>query len=725
MMFESDDFNSNNLDNQWTFVNPLDDGSFDLTGLGTGDAYLELSVPDGTTHNVWKTNKSAVRVMQPATDTNFELEVKFASEPSQSLQMQGIFVEQDDNNWLRFDVFYDDGQLNVFAGRTINGKSKRRIRVGVAAGSASYLRVNRQGDVWSLEYSGDGANWTTAGSFTQDLEVNSVGTFVGNIGAAFTSQVDYFFNTAAPIVPEDEDEGGVTNQSPIANDDIAITEVNTPITIDVLDNDNDPENDLLNINSFETTSTEGGSISLDDRGTPSNLSDDRLIYNPPDNFSGNDSFSYTIADEQGAISTAATVSITLNDGSGGSNLPPIASDDTATTEANVPITVDILGNDNDTDGSLDFSNLNIINNPSNGNVNISTVTETVTYTPNPNFTGNDSFSYTVQDNLGAISNEATVDLIVENVVPQGDGPVIDIWYGLDQTFGQIGQPQNWVNILGNIPDHRRVASLTYSLNGGSEIPLTIGGGGRLNGRGDFNVDIAYADLDGSSTDDLVTLKAIDNAGNISTETVSIDYEAGNVWSQEYSIDWSSVEEIQDVAQVIDGKWAIEGDTVRTVEPGYDRLIGIGDIAWEDYEITVPITLNGAAGRGTGVGFLMRWQGHTDYPISGRQPKTGFLPLGAIGWYKGDSLEIQGDNNDRKDDSGKTLDVGLTYNFKMRVETLETGSLYSLKTWELGTSEPTEWDVQKNEGLSDLASGSVALLAHRYDASFGDVTIASI
>ena len=30
------------------------------------------------------------------------------------------------------------------------------------------------------------------------------------------------------------------------------------------------------------------------------------------------------------------------------------------------------------------------------------------------------------------------------------------------------------------------------------------------------------------------------------------------------------------AQVVDGKWAIEGPTVRTVEPGYDRLIVIGD-----------------------------------------------------------------------------------------------------------------------------------------------------
>lgn len=724
-MIESDDFNSNSLDSRWTFVNPLNDGSFNLIGAGTGDAYLELFVPGGTTHNIWKTAKNAVRVMQPAANTDFEVEVKFGSEPLQPLQMQGILVEQDENNWLRFDIFYDDGTLNVFAGSTINGNSRQKIRVGVAAGSASYLRVNREGDVWSLDYSADGVNWTTAGNFTQALAVNSTGTFVGNSGPAFTSQVDYFFNTAAPIVPEDGSGGGSSNQPPIANDDSAATEVNTPVTIDVLANDSDSENGLLSINSFEATSTEGGSISLDDGGTPSNSADDQLIYTPPDNLSGSDSFSYTIADDQGAISAAATVNITLNNGSGDSNQPPIANDDTAMTEINTPVIIDVLANDSDLDGNIDSSSLDIASNPSNGNLNLDTLTGAVTYTPNLDFTGNDSFRYTVADERDAISNPATVNITVNELSTTG-GPNIDVWYGSNQTFGQIGQPQNWVNILGNVSDPNGVASLTYSLNGGSEIPLTIGkDGGRLDDPGDFNVDIAYTDLDGSSIDDLLTLKAIDQAGNISTETVTIDYEAGSIWPEEYSIDWSSVNDIQDVAQVIDGKWAIEGDTVRTVEPGYDRLLGIGDIAWQDYEIEVPITLNGAAGRGNAVGFLMRWQGHTDNPEPGKQPKAGFLPLGAIGWYQGNTLVIQGDNNNTKDDSGKTLQEGSTYNFKMRVETLDTGSLYSLKVWELGTSEPVEWDVQRNEGLSDLSSGSVALVAHRYDASFGDVTITSI
>jgi regulation of enolase protein 1 (concanavalin A-like superfamily) len=135
-------------------------------GTGSEDAYLELVLPEGSSHNPWKSNKS-VRMMQSAANVDFEAEVKFASEPSQPFQMQGILVEQDANNWLRFDLFYDDSGLALFGGRTINGSSKAQFKVSVASGEASHLRVARVGDEWTLSYSADGLSWTVAGSFTQ------------------------------------------------------------------------------------------------------------------------------------------------------------------------------------------------------------------------------------------------------------------------------------------------------------------------------------------------------------------------------------------------------------------------------------------------------------------------------------------------------------------------------------------------------------------------------
>ena len=41
-------------------------------------------------------------------------------------------------------------------------------------------------------------------------------------------------------------------------------------------------------------------------------------------------------------------------------------------------------------------------------------------------------------------------------------PVISVWYGDTQEFGKLGQPQRWINILGNAsdPDSGVASSLT-------------------------------------------------------------------------------------------------------------------------------------------------------------------------------------------------------------------------------------------------------------------------
>ena len=225
-------------------------------------------------------------------------------------------------------------------------------------------------------------------------------------------------------------------------------------------------------------------------------------------------------------------------------------------------------------------------------------------------------------------------------------PQIDVWYGDDQVYGAIGIPQPYYNVLGNVSDPDGVASLSYSVNGGAPRALSIGPDPlsigpdrrRLAEPGDFNVDLAFADLQAGVND--VVLTATDANGNTATRAVQIQRHDGNVWPSTYSIDWDSVGAINDVAQVVDGKWALEAGGVRTVEPDYDRLISLGDVNWTDYEVTFPVTFNAldtsgfssATSGGAGLGLLMRWNGHTDQPIANWQPKTGWLPHGAIGWY---------------------------------------------------------------------------------------------
>ena len=80
-------------------------------------------------------------------------------------------------------------------------------------------------------------------------------------------------------------------------------------------------------------------------------------------------------------------------------------------------------------------------------------------------------------------------------VSSGSPPVISVWYGDTQTFGQNGQPQNPINIFGNVNAPGGLASLTYSINGGSARALNVGPDNRrLVDPGDFNADPTYADF---------------------------------------------------------------------------------------------------------------------------------------------------------------------------------------------------------------------------------------
>ena len=299
-------------------------------------------------------------------------------------------------------------------------------------------------------------------------------------------------------------------------------------------------------------------------------------------------------------------------------------------------------------------------------------------------------------------------------------PQIDIWYGTEQSFGHTGKPQDYANVLGNVSGPYSITTLKYSLNGDPNISLSRGRDDkRLEEPNDFNIDILWDDLqDGNN---LIVITAADSNGDVTVQNVTIDFNSTNVWPLPYVADWNQVSAIADVAQVIDGNWAIYDSNVRTVVPGYDRLIAIGDVTWTDYEITAPITIHSISGDG-GIGFILRWTGHTDSPVSCSQPKCGWLPLGEIAWYRGNGqIEMYQDRTTEY--TTMTIPNNVPYIFKARVETLNNSNcIYSMKVWPADTNEPQEWDLVSTPELPDLPSGSAMLIAHQCDVSYGKVEI---
>jgi VCBS repeat-containing protein len=201
----------------------------------------------------------------------------------------------------------------------------------------------------------------------------------------------------------------------------------------VLANDTDADLDPLSASLLDGPSD--GSVSLNADGS--------FTYTPDPDFYGADSFTYKASD--GSLdSCVATVAITVN----GVNDPPVASDDSATTQEGTPVVVDVLANDTDPDG--DPLTVAIADPPLSGTAVVN-ADNTVTYTPFTGFTGIDSFTYVANDGL-ADSNVAAVAVTVNPsatpsiygwITVQGTGsPLAGIAVRLDkkgrgwQTVGQ-------------------------------------------------------------------------------------------------------------------------------------------------------------------------------------------------------------------------------------------------------------------------------------------------
>jgi len=140
-------------------------------------------------------------------------------------------------------------------------------------------------------------------------------------------------------------------------------------------------------------------------GTPPNMT-----YTPNLNYNGPAFFTYTVSD--GVLTSApASVAITVS----AVNDPPVTVNDTANTTVNTARAISVLANDTDVDGTIAPSTVAIVTSPANGTATVNAVTGVVTYTPNLNFTGVNTFTYTVADNIGAVSAPATVTVNVASV----------------------------------------------------------------------------------------------------------------------------------------------------------------------------------------------------------------------------------------------------------------------------------------------------------------------
>ncbi len=145
-------------------------------------------------------------------------------------------------------------------------------------------------------------------------------------------------------------------------------------------------------------------------------------------------FTYQAKDNNGALSDPQTITITVT----GTNDNPVAVPDTAHTNEDTAIRIDVLGND--TDAEHDAL---IVTGASAGNGTVVINQDgSLSYTPKENFSGSDTITYTISDGKGGTST-STVAVSIEAVAdkpnlsldgssshPKATGLTVDTWTGL-------------------------------------------------------------------------------------------------------------------------------------------------------------------------------------------------------------------------------------------------------------------------------------------------------
>ena len=315
------------------------------------------------------------------------------------------------------------------------------------------------------------------GTFTIDTNTGEISYtpddgFTGEDTFAYTVE-DAAGNVSQPATVTVTVEEEVDAEAPTTNDDEATTAFNQAVTVDVLDNDTDNvEIDPTTVS--VATNPNNGTTEVD-------ANTGEITYTPNDGFSGENTFTYTVEDAAGNVSGAATVTVTVE----ADEEAPTTSDDEATTAFNQAVTVDVLDNDTD-NGEIDPTTVSVATNANNGTTGVDADTGEITYTPNDGFSGEDTFTYTVEDAAGNVSGEAAVTVTVEENTP----PEITLNpLSLDEGAAVAIRP----DLLEAVDDEQSPEELTYTIN-------TLPTQGRLSlGQTDLAVDDTFtqADINGS------------------------------------------------------------------------------------------------------------------------------------------------------------------------------------------------------------------------------------
>lgn len=274
------------------------------------------------------------------------------------------------------------------------------------------------------------------GLFTTDDAGNVLFTpvegFIGTSTIPYTVQdnLGALSNIAAIIVTVTTT--GTPNQPPLAVDDLATTQMAIPVTLAVTANDTDTDGtlNLATVDLEPDTSGRQTTLTVPSQGTFVADNAGNVTFAPAESFIGASTIAYTVQDDQGATSNPAAITVTVL---APPNQPPVAVSDGAITPLDAPVTLAITTNDIDPDGTVDTATVDL--DPSapgrqttmrvsaQGRFDADEVGQAM-FTPETGFTGISTIAYTVMDEQAALSNLASISVLV--IAPEGEQPPLAV-----------------------------------------------------------------------------------------------------------------------------------------------------------------------------------------------------------------------------------------------------------------------------------------------------------
>ncbi|RQP24754.1 tandem-95 repeat protein [Albitalea terrae] len=375
----------------------------------------------------------------------------------------------------------------------------------VLAGNVLANDTDVDGDVLSVTQFTVGGATFAAGSTAVlagvgSLHIDADGSF------SFTPAANY--NGPVPVATYTVTDGTTATSATLT---LAVSPVNDlPVAVNDTVNAVEDQPFSGSIAGNDTPSGDGGNVfalvggSGPAHGTLTFNNDGTFVYTPAANYHGADSFSYTLTDADGDVSTA-TVSVNV----ASVNDVPVAVADTVAAVEDTPFVGTVATNDTPSgDGGNVFALVGG-SGPAHGGITFN-ADGTFTYTPNANYHGADSFSYSITDADGDVST-ATVNV---NVASVNDVPVA---------------VADTVAATEDTPFVGTVATNDAPSGDGGNVFALVGGSGPTHGSLVFNNDgtFTYTPSANYHGADTFSYSITDADGDVSTATVAINVASVN------------------------------------------------------------------------------------------------------------------------------------------------------------------------------------------------------